>query len=537
MFSPDHAVRRCREPTDRDPEGPRRAAGARPAGTADPAHRDSCADRTGETRALGTTDASSRPGGRMAAGVLASAVLAWLYARGGVAGARLRRPRAVAARARREPHARRLAARRVRSCRSPSRPRSSPGSAPRSAATRSSAPPPAWRCCSLVAPLFQPQFFVFALVRHVVGRRHGPRAARARRRRGVGRDRVARAQAARRHARLRAVSVASPAPGRRRRRRGGPHAAAAAGERSARGGARAPRAKASRAMARPLALAALVPLLLAAYGLAALAAAPTPAGKPLRMGLVQSNIVDYERLRREKGAAAVVREVLDTHYAMTLRRRRAAARRRGAVVGDRVPHDLRPSEERGRRRARPRDPRHRRRRRRAVRVRNLRPRRRGRIQRGRLRRARARACSASIARRAPFPLTEYVPAWLDGPTLRRWLPWTGTWRPGTGARVFPLRLADGREIPVLPLICLDDMDAGLAIDGARLGAQAILTMSNDRWFTDRPQGAATAPGGRGVPQHRNAPAAVSRHQQRLQRRDRRDRQRARRGRAWASARW
>ena len=89
-----------------------------------------------------------------------------------------------------------------------------------------------------------------------------------------------------------------------------------------------------------------------------------------------------------------------------------------------------------------------------------------------------------------FPLTEYVPAWLDGPTLRRWLPWAGSWRPGTGARVFPLRLADGREIPVLPLICLDDMDAGLAVDGARLGAQAILTMSNDSWFADLGQGAA-----------------------------------------------
>ena len=88
-----------------------------------------------------------------------------------------------------------------------------------------------------------------------------------------------------------------------------------------------------------------------------------------------------------------------------------------------------------------------------------------------------------------FPFTEYMPAWLDGPALRRWLPWTGTWQPGTGARVFPLRLADGREIPVMPLICLDDVDTGLTIDGARLGAQAILTMSNDSWFTDHPLGA------------------------------------------------
>ncbi|HJV64077.1 MAG TPA: nitrilase-related carbon-nitrogen hydrolase, partial [Albitalea sp.] len=89
----------------------------------------------------------------------------------------------------------------------------------------------------------------------------------------------------------------------------------------------------------------------------------------------------------------------------------------------------------------------------------------------------------------PFPLTEYVPAWLDGPVLRRWLPWAGSWRAGSGARVFPLRLADGREIPVLALICLDDVDSGLAIDGARLGGQAILTLSNDSWFSGHPNGA------------------------------------------------
>ena len=88
-----------------------------------------------------------------------------------------------------------------------------------------------------------------------------------------------------------------------------------------------------------------------------------------------------------------------------------------------------------------------------------------------------------------FPFTEYVPAWLDGPALRRLLPWTGNWQPGNGARVFPLRLRDGREIPVQPLICLDDVDTGLALAGARMGAQAILTMSNDSWFTANPQGA------------------------------------------------
>jgi apolipoprotein N-acyltransferase len=52
-----------------------------------------------------------------------------------------------------------------------------------------------------------------------------------------------------------------------------------------------------------------------------------------------------------------------------------------------------------------------------------------------------------------------------------------------------LRAADGRELNVVPLICLDDVRPGLAIDGARLGAQAILGLSNDSWFTDDPIGA------------------------------------------------
>lgn len=54
----------------------------------------------------------------------------------------------------------------------------------------------------------------------------------------------------------------------------------------------------------------------------------------------------------------------------------------------------------------------------------------------------------------PFPLTEYVPPWLNSAMLKQWLPWTGSWLPGNGARVFPLRLADGREFVVAPLICL-----------------------------------------------------------------------------------
>src|SRR6185369_2613912 len=59
---------------------------------------------------------------------------------------------------------------------------------------------------------------------------------------------------------------------------------------------------------------------------------------------------------------------------------------------------------------------------------------------------------------------------------------------GPGARVLPLRAA-GREIPVLPMICLDDVDPTLGSEGARLGAELILTMSNDSWFMEHSEGA------------------------------------------------
>ncbi|OYT91724.1 MAG: apolipoprotein N-acyltransferase [Burkholderiales bacterium PBB3] len=248
------------------------------------------------------------------------------------------------------------------------------------------------------------------------------------------------------------------------------------------------RAQGAAAMARPLAIALGLPLLLAGTGLVALQTAPVPSGKPLRMGLVQANIVDYERLRQEKGAHAVVREVLDTHFAMSYD---AVVRQHvdavlwsetvypttfghpksadgaaldqeilGIVHAAKVPfvmgtYDLDAAGEYNA----------------AAFV-------------------QADAGLIGMYRKTRlFPLTEAVPTWLDGPALRRWLPWTGHWLPGSGARVFPLRLADGREIPVLPLICLDDVDTSLALQGARLGAQAIVTLSNDSWFTTHPQGA------------------------------------------------
>lgn len=342
----------------------------------------------------------------------------------------------------------------------------------------------------LAAPLLQPQFIAFALVRHAAGRSHG--------------------------ALLRALAGASawvavewllpkllgdtlgyglyPSALLRQAADVGGTAGLTVLLLCANEGlasALARRADGLRA-AWPLGLAALVPLGLAGYGhvaLSRLGDLPAPTEQPMRMGLVQSNITDYDRLRREKGAEAVLREVLDTHYAMSydaIERQHA-----DAVLWTETVYPLtfgHPKTEAG---------------------------------------AELDQEIVGIVRSAGVPFvfgtydadsegeynaaafvdpavgplgfyrktrlfafTEYVPAWLDGPMLRRWLPWAGAWKPGTGARVFPLRLKDGREVPVMPLICLDDVDTSLAIDGARLGAQAIVAMSNDAWFTADPLGMA-----------------------------------------------
>lgn len=242
---------------------------------------------------------------------------------------------------------------------------------------------------------------------------------------------------------------------------------------------------------RPLMSALMLVAAWAGYGqwrLSALHEALSEPSPALRIGLVQANLTDLERRRAEQGAYAVVREVLDTHVAMS----EHAVREQGAeallwsetvypttfgqpksadgaafdreilaavaAFGTPLVFGTYDRDEYGEfNTAAVVDP--------------------------------ARGLLGHYRKTHLFPLTEWVPAWLDGPQIRRLLPWTGTWRPGDGARVFPLTLADGREANVLPLICLDDVRPQLAIDGARLGAQAIVGLSNDSWFTAHPQGA------------------------------------------------
>jgi len=358
----------------------------------------------------------------------------------------------------------------------------------------------------VLAPVFQPQVWVFALVRHVVRRRSGTI---------VGALAGAAAWVATEWAVPKLLGdtlghgLYPAALLRQAADLGGAAgltfllllaneavAAAWAAWAASRGPAERARDRtAVRAIAKPLAAAVAVPLALAAYGALSPTAAPEPAAPPhatVRMGLVQSNIVDYERLRRERGAAEVVREVLDVHYAMShdaVERQKVQALLWSETV---YPTTFgRPKSDAGAELDREiagiveaagvplvfgtydRD---------------------GEGEAGSEFNAAAflapgRGLVGVYRKTRLFPFTEALPAWLDTALVRGVLPWAGHWRAGSGARVLPLVLAGGREVPVLPLICLDDVDTGLAVDGARLGAQLIVTMSNDSWFTEHPQGA------------------------------------------------
>lgn len=89
---------------------------------------------------------------------------------------------------------------------------------------------------------------------------------------------------------------------------------------------------------------------------------------------------------------------------------------------------------------------------------------------------------ASYEKTMLFPMTEHVPSWLDSAWLRRKLPWAGRWTPGPGPRAVPVRLG-GRTVSVGPLICYEVIDSDYVAAEARAGAELLVTLSNDAWFT------------------------------------------------------
>jgi len=87
---------------------------------------------------------------------------------------------------------------------------------------------------------------------------------------------------------------------------------------------------------------------------------------------------------------------------------------------------------------------------------------------------------------ALFPLTERVPALLDTAAVRRWLPWLGTWKRGDGGEVVTMRLGDGSTVRIAPLICYDVLVPRLVLASVARGAELIVTLSNDSWFSAGP---------------------------------------------------
>jgi apolipoprotein N-acyltransferase len=85
----------------------------------------------------------------------------------------------------------------------------------------------------------------------------------------------------------------------------------------------------------------------------------------------------------------------------------------------------------------------------------------------------------------PFPLTEWVPEWLEVLGLRERLRWLGSWKKGAGPAVVDLPLRSGRTVRVQPLICYDAVWPQLSASGARNGAELLLVFSNDSWFPSR----------------------------------------------------
>jgi apolipoprotein N-acyltransferase len=85
-----------------------------------------------------------------------------------------------------------------------------------------------------------------------------------------------------------------------------------------------------------------------------------------------------------------------------------------------------------------------------------------------------------------FPLTEWVPGWLDSAWLRERLPWLGTWQRGPGPQAVAFRLRDGRPIRIAPLICYEAVFPGFVAEAVGQGADLLVTLSNDSWFSRTP---------------------------------------------------
>ncbi len=239
--------------------------------------------------------------------------------------------------------------------------------------------------------------------------------------------------------------------------------------------------------ALPAALAVAAVMALLGYGRARLAALAEGDERPaFTVGIVQANITNYDKLRAEKGAFETVRTILDAHFTLSdeIRARSApdllvwpetvypttfgAPKSEAGAAFDEeigayvaktgVPLVFGAYESAG-------DDEY-----------NaaffLTPGSNGKVGR------------ASYRKHRLFPLTEWVPESLDSAALRSAMPWAGRWKRGPGAEVVRVGLSGRDDLRVVPLICYDVVFPGSVASAAAKGADLLVTLSNDSWFPD-----------------------------------------------------
>ena len=237
----------------------------------------------------------------------------------------------------------------------------------------------------------------------------------------------------------------------------------------------------------PAALAFAAVLALLGYGRARLAALAEGGERPaITVGVVQANITNYDKLRAEKGAFETVRTLLDTHFTLS-----DEIRARGATDLLVWPETVYPTtfgapkseagaafdEEIGAYVAKTSVP----------------------LVFGAFDSAgddeynaaffltpgsNGKVGLASYRKHMLFPLTEWVPEALDSAALRSALPWAGHWKRGPGAKVVHIGLPEREDLLVVPLICYDVLFPGFVAEAAAKGADLLVTLSNDSWFLD-----------------------------------------------------
>jgi apolipoprotein N-acyltransferase len=89
------------------------------------------------------------------------------------------------------------------------------------------------------------------------------------------------------------------------------------------------------------------------------------------------------------------------------------------------------------------------------------------------------------------PFGEYIPLDKTFPVLQKLSPLGVSLHSGD-PKLFTIKTSDGRRVKVAPLICYEDTDPRLASQARRMGADLIVLVTNDSWFSDSSEAEAHA---------------------------------------------